>query len=485
MSLKVFNTETRTLSPFAPLEKGIVRVYACGPTIYDHAHIGNFRSFLFFDVVHRHLEASGYDVRFVMNLTDVDDKTIKGAVAAGKRVSEFTRPFGDAFLADCRTLGMLAADKYPRATDYIPGMVDFVQRLVAKGHAYVADDGAVYFSVGSFPRYGRLKGIDTTTLKVGARVSHDEYDKEDARDFALWKRATSTDEQAGAAWDSPWSRGRPGWHLECSVMSLQELGETLDMHLGGEDLIFPHHENEIAQSEAATGKQFSRNWLHVKHLQVEGRKMSKSLGNFVTVRQLLEQGYDPASIRHQLISAHYRSDLNFTRDGLEASRSAVQRLLDFEARLHGAKIAEGKASELPQVADQALAGFKAAMDQDFNTADALGALFNLVTRANVIMDAQKWVSSADAAKVREALASMDRVLGLLEVAKASRAIDPEVAAWVEEKIRARAEARGRRDFAAADAIRKEITDRGIVLEDGPSGTRWKVLGPATAGTVRP
>ncbi|MGE0158988.1 MAG: cysteine--tRNA ligase [Gemmatimonadales bacterium] len=484
MTLEVFNTETRTLSPFVPIEAGKARVYACGPTIYDHAHIGNFRSFLFFDIVHRHLEASGYDVRFVMNLTDVDDKTIKGAVAAGKSVAEFTRPFGEAFLADCRTLGMLAADTYPRATDYIPGMVTFVQGLIAKGHAYVADDGAVYFSVTSFPRYGRLKGIDTATLKAGARVAQDEYEKEDARDFALWKRATPTDEQAKAAWDSPWGRGRPGWHLECSVMSLQELGETLDLHLGGEDLIFPHHENEIAQSEAATGKPFVRSWLHVKHLQVEGRKMSKSLGNFITVRQLLDEGYDPASIRHQLISAHYRSDLNFTRAGLEASKSAVQRLLDFETRLHGALIAEGKTSDLPRVADEALSAFHAAMDQDFNTADALGALFTLVTRANAIMDAQKWVSSVDAAKVRDALAAMDRVLGLLEVAKASRAVDSSVAEWVEERIRARAEARGRRDFAAADAIRKEITERGIVLEDGPQGTRWKVLGPA-AGSARP
>jgi cysteinyl-tRNA synthetase len=482
MTLEVFNTETRSLAPFVPLESGKARVYACGPTIYDHAHIGNFRSFLFFDIVHRHLEASGYDVRFVMNLTDVDDKTIKGAVAAKKSVAEFTRPFGEAFLADCRTLGMLAADAYPRATDYIDGMVDFVQRLVAKKHAYVADDGAVYFSVSSFSRYGRLKGIDTSTLKVGARVAQDEYEKEDARDFALWKRATPNDEQAQAAWDSPWGRGRPGWHLECSVMSLHELGETLDMHLGGEDLIFPHHENEIAQSEAATGKPFARNWLHVKHLQVEGGKMSKSLGNFVTVRQLLDDGYDPASIRHQLISAHYRSDLNFTRAGLDASRSAVQRLLDFETRLHGAKIAEGKASDLPRVATEALAQFTAAMDQDFNTADALAALFTLVTRVNAIMDTQKWVSSADAAVVRDALGAMDRVLGLLEVAKASRAVDPAVAEWVEERIRARAEARGRRDFAAADAIRKEITDRGIVLEDGPSGTRWKVLGPAAASS---
>jgi cysteinyl-tRNA synthetase len=479
MTLEVFNTETRALSPFVPLERGKARVYACGPTIYDHAHIGNFRSFLFFDIVHRHLEASGYQVRFVMNLTDVDDKTIKGAVDAGRSVAEFTRPFGEAFQADCRTLGMLQADSYPRATDYIPGMVEFVQRLIDKKNAYVADDGAVYFSVGSFARYGRLKGIDTSTLKVGARVAQDEYEKEDARDFALWKRAVPADEQAKAAWDSPWGRGRPGWHLECSVMSLQELGETLDIHLGGEDLIFPHHENEIAQSEAATGKPFVRNWLHVKHLQVEGRKMSKSLGNFVTVRQLLDQGYDPASIRHQLISAHYRSDLNFTRAGLDASKSAVQRLLDFETRLHGALIAEGKASELPRVADQALADFRAAMDQDFNTADALAALFTLVTRANAIMDTQKWVSAADAAKVRDALAAMDQVLGLLEVAKAARAVDPSVAEWVEERIRARAEARGRRDFAAADAIRKEITDRGIVLEDGPQGTKWKVLGPTT------
>jgi cysteinyl-tRNA synthetase len=480
MTLEVFNTETRALSPFVPLERGKARIYACGPTIYDHAHIGNFRSFLFFDIVHRHLEASGYEVRFVMNLTDVDDKTIKGAVDAGSSVSEFTRPFGEAFLADCRTLGMLPADSYPRATDYIPEMIEFVQRLIAKKNAYVADDGAVYFSVASFARYGRLKGIDTSTLKAGARVAQDEYDKEDARDFALWKRAAPADERAEAAWDSPWGRGRPGWHLECSVMSLHELGETLDMHLGGEDLIFPHHENEIAQSEAATGKPFVRSWLHVKHLQVEGRKMSKSLGNFVTVRQLLHEGYDPASIRHQLISAHYRSDLNFTRAGLDASRSAVQRLLDFETRLHGALIAEGKTSELPRVTDEALEAFRAAMDQDFNTADALAALFTLVTRANAIMDAQKWVSASDAAKVRDALGAMDQVLGLLEVAKAARAVDPSVAEWVEERIRARAEARGRRDFAAADAIRKEITDRGIVLEDGPQGTKWKVLGPTAA-----
>jgi cysteinyl-tRNA synthetase len=482
MSLKVFNTETRSVGPFVPLEAGKARVYACGPTIYDHAHIGNFRTFVFFDVVHRHLEWSGYDVRFVMNLTDVDDKTIKGAVTAGKSVSDFTRPFGEAFLADCKRLGLLAVDSYPRATEYIRPMVDFVARLVDKGNAYVADDGAVYFSVASFPRYGRLKGIDTSTLMAGARVSQDEYEKEDARDFALWKRAAPADEQAGAAWDSPWGRGRPGWHLECSVMSLTELGDTLDMHLGGEDLIFPHHENEIAQSEAATGKPFARNWLHVKHLQVEGRKMSKSLGNFVTVRQLLDEGYDPASIRHQLLSAHYRSDLNFTRAGLDGSKSAVQRLVDFADRLAWVPDGGGP-TDLSRVSAQAVDAFRAAMDNDFNTADALAATFGLVSRVNATLDGRSGAPASDVNVVRDALASMDRVLGLLEVARATRSVDDAVAAWVEERIRARAEARKRKDFAAADAIRKEITDRGIVLEDGPSGTRWKVLDAAAVGSA--
>jgi cysteinyl-tRNA synthetase len=295
MPLKVFNTATRSLDPFEPIEEGKVRVYACGPTIYDHAHIGNFRTFVFFDLVHRYLEWSGYDVTFVMNLTDVDDKTIEGASRAGTSVEEFTAPFGAEFLADSETLGIRRADRYPRATHYIGPMVEFIQRLIDGGHAYQADDGAVYFSIDSFPGYGKLKRIDPSSLRAGARVAQDEYEKEDARDFALWKRASDVDEGVGAAWDTPWGRGRPGWHLECSVMSVTELGATLDMHLGGEDLIFPHHENEIAQSEAATGQPFVRNWLHVKHLQLEGRKMSKSLGNFVTVRELLDEGYDGAT----------------------------------------------------------------------------------------------------------------------------------------------------------------------------------------------
>ena len=477
MPLKVFNTATRSLDAFVPMEEGKARVYACGPTIYDHAHIGNFRTFLFFDLVHRYLEWSGYDVTFVMNLTDVDDKTIDGALTAGQSVEEFTRPFGEIFLSDSQTLGIVPVDRYPRATEYIGPMVDFVERLVDSGHAYQADDGAVYFSIERFDGYGKLKGIDPSTLRVGARVAQDEYEKEDARDFALWKGATEGDEAARAAWDSPWGRGRPGWHLECSVMSVTELGETLDMHLGGEDLVFPHHENEIAQSEAATGKPFVRYWMHVKHLQLEGRKMSKSLGNFVTVRELLDEGHDPASIRHLLISAHYRSDLNFTREGVQASANAVQRLLDFATRVEAVPVDEGaEPSALPELARQALAEFRSAMDEDFNTPDAMGALFRLVSRVNAALDEQHAVTSSDRDAVLDTLTSMDRVLGLLEVARATRAVDDDVASWVEQKIADRAAARASKDFATADAIRDELADRGIVLEDGADGTRWKVTG---------
>jgi cysteinyl-tRNA synthetase len=475
MTLQVHNTLTRRLEPFEPREPGVVRAYACGPTIYDYAHIGNYRSFLCYDLIHRYLEWSGYRVRFVTNLTDVDDKTIAGAVREGVTVGEYTRPFGESFLADGTALGILPADAYPRATGYIGPMITFVERLMASGHAYQAEDGAVYFSISSFPAYGRLKGIDPSSLRAGARVDHDEYEKEDARDFALWKAATEADEQAAAAWDSPWGRGRPGWHLECSAMSTGELGETLDIHLGGEDLVFPHHENEIAQSEAATGKPFVRYWLHVKHLLVDGRKMSKSLGNFITLRDLLDKGYDPASIRHQLISAQYRRELNFTLEGLDASRRAVQRLLDFEARLGSAPTDEGAPpSRVPEFAAEALDAFRRAMDDDFNSADALAAAFTLVNRVNGDLDGRAAVPPADRDAAQDALRSMDRVLGLLEVAHASRAVDDGLASWVEERIRARAEARKARDFAAADAIRKELADRGIVLEDGPQGTRWKV-----------
>ncbi len=475
MTLKVHNTATRSLQVFEPLEAGTVRVYGCGPTIYNHAHIGNFRTFLFFDLVHRYLEWSGYDVHFVMNLTDVDDKVIASAVESGVTITEKTTPFGESFLADSETLGIRPAECYPRATDYIGKMVDFVQRLVDSGHAYPADDGAVYFSIASFAEYGKLKGIDTSTLKVGARVSHDEYDKEDARDFALWKAATADDEQVEAAWDSPWGRGRPGWHLECSVMSIAELGDTLDLHLGGEDLVFPHHENEIAQSEAATGRPFVRHWMHGKHLFVEGKKMAKSLGNFITLHDLLDEGHDPAAIRHLLISSHYRGDLNFTRQGLEASGAALQRLLDFESRLKELAVDAGAdPSEIAATAGQAVESFRAAMDNDFNSADALAVVFGFVSAVNAALDGHGAVPAADRDAALDALHSMDEVLGLLEIANASRVVDDDLAAYIEQKIRERTEARANKDFATSDAIRDELAGKGIVLEDGPDGTRWKV-----------
>jgi len=475
MTLKVHNTLSRELQTFEPMEEGKVRLYACGPTIYDYAHIGNYRSFLFYDLVHRYLEWSGYDVDFVMNLTDVDDKTIQAALRQGTDIRSYTDPYGEAVLGDAEILGVRPADRYPRATECVEEMIDFVERLMEKGHAYQAEDGAVYFSIATFPRYGELKGIDVSTLRSGARVAQDEYEKEDARDFVLWKAATEDDEEAGAAWDSPWGRGRPGWHLECSVMSVTELGSTLDLHLGGEDLVFPHHENEIAQSEAATGEPFVRYWLHVKHLLVEGKKMSKSLGNFITVRELLDEGYDPASIRHQLLSAQYRRELNFTRDGLDASRNAVQRLVDFESRLADTPTDEGaESSGLADAAEAFLDRYRAALDDDFNSADAMGALFSFVGTVNGALDGRDAVPAEELQSARDALASADQVLGILETARRARAVDPETVAWIEERIEARARARTERDFEAADAIRDELADQGIVLEDGAGGTRWKV-----------
>jgi len=487
MPLRLHNTLTRSLDPLVPLEAtrdgdpgsltGPVRIYACGPTIYDHAHIGNFRSFVAYDLLHRYLEWSGYPVRFVMNVTDIDDKTIDAAVREGVTLRQYTEPFGRAVAADARTLGILPADANPRATDYVPQMVRFVEGLVSKGVAYLSDDGSVYFSIAAFPGYGKLSGMDPGQVMPGARVAVDEYTKEDARDFVLWKAAKEKDEQAQAAWDSPWGRGRPGWHLECSVMSLAELGETLDIHLGGEDLVFPHHEDEIAQSEAATGKPFVRCWLHVKHLLLEGRKMSKSLGNTVTVRELLERGYEPAAIRHQLLSAQYRRELNFTLDGLDASARAVQRLLDFEARLTET-VPDTDAVELglAGLADGALEAFQAAMDDDLNSADGLAAVFVFLNEVNAALDREPGRARPDELDAAlAALRSMDRVLGLIETAKAARVVDADTEAWVESRIEARRQARSDRDFRRADAIRDELLARGIVLEDTPGGTRWKVV----------
>jgi cysteinyl-tRNA synthetase len=478
MALKLYDTLTRSVRDFEPADPPVVRLYACGPTVYDHAHIGNYRSFLVYDLLHRYLRWAGYDVYFVMNLTDVDDKTIDRAAEAGKDVREYTAPFTEDILADARTLGILPARSYPLATGYVPQMVSWVERLEEKGLAYSAEDGSVYFSIGAFPAYGRLKGLDPESTRPGARVQDDEYEKENVRDFALWKAAKSADEAVGAAWDSPWGRGRPGWHLECSVMSITELGETLDIHMGGEDLVFPHHENEIAQSEGVTGKPFVRHWVHVKHLVVEGEKMSKSVGNTITVHQLLEEGLSPAAIRHQLLGAQYRRELNFTRDGLAASAAAVQRLLDFEARLAESVGADGEEpgdspGPLARLGDEAVEAFRAALEDDLNSAEALAALFVFVNRVNGELDAATDVTESDLEAARNALASMDEVMGLLSVAREGLEVDDDFASEIASLIAEREAARTDRDFARADGIRDELAERGIVLEDSAGGTRWK------------
>lgn len=476
MTLRLYNTLQRAAVPFEPLHPPHVRMYACGPTIYDFAHVGNYRSFVVYDLLRRYLMWLGFDVRFVMNLTDVDDKVINGAAKAGLDIRDFTAPFGEAILRDADALGILPADSYPMATQHIEGMVDWVRRLEEKSLAYAADDGSVYFRIAGFETYGDLKGLDPGSLKTGARVDVDEYEKEDARDFALWKAAKPVDAEVGAAWDSPWGKGRPGWHLECSVMSIAELGETLDIHLGGEDLIFPHHENEIAQSEGVTGKPFVRFWVHVKHLVLEGEKMSKSLGNTVTVRELLDEGVEPAAIRYELMSAQYRRELNFTREGLAASSAAVQRLVDFHARLEELTPTEGADdTRIASLADAALGRFQAALDDDLNSAEALAALFVFVKEVNAELDSAAQVNEGDRQAALDAIESMDRVLGLVSLALAGRAVDDDMAAWADALVAERDQARRGKDFARADAIRDELAAKGLVVEDSAEGTRWKIV----------
>ena len=481
MTLRLYNTLTRSLDRFEPLEPPTVGVYACGPTVYRPPHIGNFRTFIFNDLLHRYLEWKGYEVRFVMNLTDVEDKIIAGAIEQQARIEAVTEPMIDAFLADLRTVGVRPADAYPRATQHIDDMVSLIQRLIDNGHAYV-NDGSAYFAIGSFPSYGKLSRIDLQEARAGAglatrtrAVEADEYEKEDARDFALWKSAKNGDRNVGAVWPTPWGEGRPGWHIECSAMSMRELGETFDIHTGGEDLIFPHHEDEIAQSEGATGKPFVRHWLHVKHLLVNGEKMSKSKKNDFTINELMEKGYTGAAIRYLLLSAHYRKELNFTFEGLEQARESVRRLLNFDERL-ASIIPEAGATrgELTEIMFTACRDFEAALDDDLNTSAALAAVFDFVRESNAALDRAPQVSSTELDQLRETLADFDEILGVLELARAHAGnVDQDFATWVEEKLAERKAARSRRDFAAADGIRKELTAAGVIIEDTPSGVRWK------------
>ena len=484
MPLTLYNTLTRSKDEFVPLEEGKAGVYACGPTVYQLPHIGNYRTFLFNDVLHRYLEWKEYDVTFVMNLTDVDDKIIGRAKEEGVSIGEYVQPYIDGFLAELHRLGIRDADVYPRATDSIEAMTDLVERLLANGHAYRTDDGSVFYDITSFDDYGKLSRIPLDEVKQGARVSSDDYEKEDARDFALWKGTKPEDRDVEAVWEGPWgSEGRPGWHLECSAMSMAHLGETFDIHTGGEDLVFPHHEDEIAQSEGATGQPFVRYWLHARHLLMETEKMSKSLGNVVRLTDVFHADYAPAAVRYLLMSAHYRKELKFSWDGLDDARAAIRRLTDFRDRLLDTPAPDGwdgddddlaGGAHLAPIADRALAAFERAMDDDLNVPSALGAVFTFVRETHAALDgAGSAAIPEQVGAARAALASMDDVLGILELVDRDADSDDELAAWVEQKLAQRQQAREDRDFETADAIRDELQEAGIVVEDTPQGARWK------------
>ncbi len=463
---RLYNTLTRKIESFSPEDGETVRTYACGPTVYKPAHLGNFRTFLFEDLLRRVIALRGWKIFQVMNLTDVDDKIIKSASERGISIREVTEPITKIFHVDRAFLRIQDAELYPKATDHIPEMIAIVERLVERKLAYLAEDRSVYFAIDKFKGYGKLSRLDTREVRAGTRVIQDDYSKENAQDFALWKAAKPEDETTGAAWDSPWGRGRPGWHLECSAMAMKYLGETLDIHCGGIDLIFPHHEDEIAQSEGATGKPFSRFWCHGEFLLTDGSKMAKRLGNVATVQDLRDHGVPAAAFRHFVFSTHYRKQLNLSGDALEASIEGVRRIADFAERLAGAKAAT---PELEKIAEETDAEVTAALFDDLNAPIALGALFTFVRKANAELDR----NGVDKQALEKARAVFARINSVLDVVPEAVGPDPELAQWVEERLVARKQARVRRDFPEADRIRAEIEGKGVAIEDTPQGTKWK------------
>ena len=469
MTILLHDTLSGSLRPLEPVEAGHVRVYSCGPTVYGPAHVGNFRSFLFADLLVRHLRWRGLRVTWVMNLTDVDDKIIRGAAAAGIGIDELAERWIARFLEDAQTLRMTRPDVLPRATEHVPEMVALVERLLAAGHAYRTEDGSIFFRIGSWPAYGRLARLDPAQLRVGERVAADEYSKDDVRDFVLWKAPR----EGEPSWETALGPGRPGWHLECSAMSMRYLGETFDIHTGGVDLVFPHHEDEIAQSEAATGRPFVRTWLHCAHLQMGGRKMAKSEGNIARVADLLEAGISPRALRYALLAAHYRTGLSFSDESLAAAAAAVDRLDALVAALE-AYAADGPDDPgLPAVLAAAREAFGAALDDDLAISPALGALFDLVRELNRRL-AERTISTADAGRALAALRDLDAVLGVLPAADA---LSADLAVLLE----ARAAARAARDWAASDRLRDELAAAGILVEDTRDGQRWRRATVSTGG----
>ena len=464
-----FNTLGRRLEPLEPLEPGLVRIYTCGPTVYDRAHIGNLRTFLFEDLLTRTLRFLGYQVTQVMNLTDVDDRTIQRVQESGQTLAEVTAPVTEAFFADLDTLHIQRADHYPKATEHIPEMISLVERLLEGGFAYESD-GSIFFRLASDEDYGRLSGFDLDQTRQGERVVSDNYEKEDVRDFVLWK-ATKPGEPA---WDSPWGPGRPGWHIECSAMSMKYLGETFDIHCGGVDNIFPHHENEIAQSESATGQPFAHTWIHAEHLIVDGQKMSKSLGNFYTLGDLVAKGAEPRAIRYLMLSVHYRDKLNFTFDSLDAANAALKRLDEMRFRLEHSPEAETGEPQMTVAADRMLESFAAALGQDLNVSEALAAVFGLVREVNTAIDQGRLVQG-DRRRVLDVLERADEVLGVLnaEAWRSLEARDGLADEDIDQLVSERDEARANRDWARADEIRDRLQSEGVVIEDAKDGSRWK------------
>jgi cysteinyl-tRNA synthetase len=450
-------------------------MYTCGPTVWNFAHVGNLRSFLFYDLVRRHLRVSGYRVTHVMNLTDIDDRILDQAMHAGTTIAEYTKPYAEAFFEDMATLRAERAEVYPRATEHIPEMIEMISTLIENGSAYVAD-GDVYFRIATFPAYGELSHLDRAGLKAGARVAADKYDKESVSDFALWKRAQPNDEAIGAAWDAPFGKGRPGWHIECSAMSKRYLGDTLDVHAGGVDLMFPHHENEIAQSEAANHKPFARVWLHSEHLTVaSGDKMSKSAGGFVTLRDLIRSGHDPLAIRVFLIAnAHYRSRVRLSPEALHAAAEQVRRLREFADRVNRLTPADTDDADLERKIAEVRAGYREALDDDLNLPQGIGLVFDLIREANAALDADR-VGQLNKASLEALLDDVDAHLDVI------RAEEPGLAEEIERLIAEREAARRARDFARSDKIRDDLRNRGIALEDSKDGVRWRRVSPTEAG----
>jgi cysteinyl-tRNA synthetase len=497
MPLHLYNTLSGKIEEFHPLDGNRVRMYACGPTVYDYGHIGNFRTFIAVDLLYRFLRQSGYDVRYVMNITDVDDKIIRNSARDGVTVQQYTAKFTQAFLEDSATLN-IEQPILVRATEHIDEMADFIAKLERKGFAYRTDDGSYYFRIAKFPEYGKLSKKDFAGMTDGARVDVDEYEKDSARDFALWKAPKPGE----AKWDTALGPGRPGWHIECSVMSMEELGPSFDLHAGGEDLIFPHHENEIAQSESLSGQQFARYWFHARFLLVEGQKMSKSLGNFYTVRDLILRGHKPSSIRWLLTQVPYRNQLNFTFEGLKSAASSVEKLRNFRFRLTSAQFPPGATPAMAQLADETIARMKSALDDDLNTAEAQAAMFDMLRKTNTTLDAAGTghdnFRHDDAKALLAALQKFDEIFGvlkdddqpkmkaILDWARAEgreKEITPELQEiadsaqledeQVNQKLAEMEAARKARNFKASDALRAELTAEGIIVENTKDGVRWR------------